>query len=71
MKTLKQRDPLRLRQSPSSGAAYFLVVLTLGALASAIAFFVIYSMSGRGSTMKSYGSDLEEWSSNDLANKFS
>ena len=71
MKTLKTRDPLKLKQSPTSGVTYFLLVLTICTLVGGIVCFAIYFSSARGVTMREYNSDLESWASNDLANKFS
>lgn len=70
MRTLKSRDPLALKQSPSSASTYLFLVLTIGSLFAGIFLFVLYSKSGSGQVMKNYGTDLEEWRSNDLANKF-
>ena len=70
MKTLKQKDPLSLKQAPSSGTTYFLLVLSLLFLAAGIVLYVLFYVSPKGSSMRDYNTDLQEWTSNNLARKF-
>ena len=42
MKTLKTKDPLKLKQSASSGTTYFLLVLTILSLVGGIVLYALY-----------------------------